>query len=133
LLASLQLKETMQQERRKCKQLERQLTTHKARHKVQENMLLMLAEQVKSLKQLLSLLRHPQSCSATGNSSVSVFSFSAPMAILSGTSGAGFKLGLTSAAAIAQQLITGIQLPPFPSLCPRASHSGASYSISLHA
>ena len=49
----------MQQERRKCKQLERELTTRKARQKVQENMLLMLVEQVKSLKQLLSLPATP--------------------------------------------------------------------------
>ena len=54
-----QLKETLQQERRKCKQLERELTTHKACQKVQENMILMLVEHVKSLKQLLSLPATP--------------------------------------------------------------------------
>jgi hypothetical protein len=54
-----QFKETLQQERRKCKKLERELATHKACQKVQENMLLMLVEQVKSLKQLLSLPATP--------------------------------------------------------------------------
>ncbi len=54
-----QFKETLQQERRKCKELERELATHKARQKVQENLLLRLVEQIKSLKQLLSLPATP--------------------------------------------------------------------------